>query len=103
MRTILEFSLDPTGERVRSKRRLGGATLPQTISMPAGAKVVGVSEREESPVLMVLANPDEARSANRQFRVVRSDMAEIEDTAVYLGSAALYGGRLTLHVFEVVP
>jgi hypothetical protein len=86
MRTIWKFPL-PVETVVR-------------ISMPAGASVLSVHERNGDLCLWALIDPDATREM-REFRVHGTGHPVPEDRPLrFIGTAHLMGGALVFHVFE---
>ncbi len=75
-----------------------------TLEMPAGAQCLSVQAQYEKPFLWALVDPG-ARKTKRQFRLAGTGHAIAHDSAAlrFIGTAALHGGALIFHLFEVLP
>lgn len=92
--------------RVIYKYRLA-VTDTQTISMPAGAKLLtvqvqsGNSAQGDHPYLWALVETV-APLEDRTFITVGTGHPVSDDSLNYLGTYQLHDGRLVFHVFELV-
>lgn len=81
---------------------LGGPSVQ--VEMPEGSRVIHVDEQGGVPTMWARVDSDRRQRA-RRFRIVGTGQAIDEEEAPFLehlGTVKLSGGRLILHVFELV-
>lgn len=90
------------------KYRLPMSAREHAIAMPGGARILSVDTQYGQPCLWALVDPS-AMTETRQFRIITTGSAEIENDAYqqgrlrYVGTVLLFAGEMVLHVFESFP
>lgn len=69
--------------------------------MPAGATALCVHDQSGVPTLWALCDADRP-TVSRSFRMAGTGHPIADDIGPHVGSVVLMGGKLVLHVFEVL-
>ena len=89
MRKVYKYQLDVVRE--------------QSLVMPYGAKIIALHMQNDVPTLWAVVDVDTDMRQAREFAIVGTGHAPVEDNYKFIGTVCEFNRPLVWHVFEVMP
>lgn len=107
MKKILKYSIDSEDSTILQV----GRNEPFTIEMIKGAKILTVQTQpcpdrfgmvQNVGRIWVLVNHSETEKEKRTFVLIETGQTIDEESHKYIGTYQVFGGRIVLHLFEII-